>query len=94
MSTNPTRDALDAAIREYVRSGAEAYKRWSDAVGYEAPKAVRDKLYAEANKLHNEFECNAHDEGLNCYLDHEHARYEEMLDFIAAKLNAALKGRA
>lgn len=81
------REALDAALREWVKQGEDAQKAWQDAL--KLGKESSDAAWPAYSASHEDA-CRAHDEGLNCCLDHDHDKYESMLDFIAERVTQEL----
>lgn len=77
------RETLDAALREWIKQGEAAQKTWENSI--KLGKEQSDAAWPAYSASH-ESECRAHDEGLNCCLDHEHERYESMLDFVTERV--------
>lgn len=84
------RKLLDAAMREWVARGDAAALAFSEAVNAKPRnKAVLDAAWSAYHASHDD-DCRAHRESLNCCLDHEHEKYEQMLDFLVAKMAESL----
>jgi hypothetical protein len=92
------RNAIDAALRAWVQQGKAAYETWHAAcVAAGPPPAAADAALIEARvqawpsyDASHEIDCRAHDESLNCCIDHEHKKYDAMLDFIAERVKERL----